>query len=165
MICFLFLRFCFQFLSFFFQIFYHYILTHLHGRSKKIFRYHGISKDLGPAVESQAVDRKLDVRVKWLLRCWKRKIRSKSERNSFSVFMLSMFPSFLFFSFLFFSFLFYSILFFSFLFFSFLFFSFPFISFHFFSFHFISFLFISFLLLAFVELNTLFFWDNSDKIK
>ena len=58
MICFLFLRFCFKFLIFFFQIFYHYILTQLHGRSKKIFRYHGMSKDLGPAVESKAVDRK-----------------------------------------------------------------------------------------------------------
>ena len=49
---------------FFFPIFLPLYLTHLHGWSKKIFRYHGMSKDLGPAVESQAVDRKLDVRVK-----------------------------------------------------------------------------------------------------
>ena len=64
MIRFLFRRFAFNFSVFFFQDFLPLYLTHLHGRSKKIFRYHGISKDLGPAVESQAVDRELDVRVK-----------------------------------------------------------------------------------------------------
>ena len=56
--------FAFNFSVFFFQDFLPLYLTHLHGRSKKIFRYYGMSKDLGPAVESKAVDRKLDVRVK-----------------------------------------------------------------------------------------------------